>query len=86
MGQAARRGRSGEDPGTAALSGGGPSQIGPAGAMRARDVSRPTEDDLARAEDLVEVSYRPRSRPRPAEPRPGEDQPSGSGGSSPERS
>jgi len=42
--------------------------------MRARDVSRPTESDLTEAERLVQVSYRPRSRP------------SGSGGSSPVRS
>jgi hypothetical protein len=42
--------------------------------MRARDVSRPTDADLAEAERLVQVSYRPRSKP------------SGNGGSSPVRS
>jgi hypothetical protein len=31
--------------------------------MRARDVSRPKADDLAQAERLVQVSYRPRSKP-----------------------
>ncbi len=38
------------------------SQIGTCSAMRARDVSRPDDDDLARAEAAVVVSYRP---PRP---------------------
>ena len=57
----------------AALSGGGPSQVGIDGSMRARDVSRPKEDDLAEAERLVQVSYRPRSR----------GYGTGSGGSSP---
>jgi hypothetical protein len=47
----------------AALSGGGPSQLGVDGSMRARDVSRPKADDLAQAERLVQVSYRPRSKP-----------------------
>ena len=61
-----RRGRPGngeEAAHVAALSGGGPSQIGINGSMRARDVSRPKPDDLAEAERLVQVSYRPRSRP-----------------------
>jgi hypothetical protein len=47
----------------AALSGGGPSQVGIDGSMRARDVSRPTAVDEAEAERLVQVSYRPRSKP-----------------------
>jgi hypothetical protein len=64
-----------------ALTGGGPSQLGVQGSMRARDVSRPTADDVAAAERLVQVSYRPRSHPRPAGP----GQP-GSGGSSPDAS
>ena len=64
----------GDDTAAAALTGGGPSQLGVEGSMRARDVSRPTESDLTEAERLVQVSYRPRSRP------------SGSGGSSPVRS
>jgi hypothetical protein len=68
-----RRGRPGRDEASvAALTGGGPSQLGVGGAMRARDVSRPDDDDVAEAERLVQVSYRPRS--------------SGSGGSSPVRS
>jgi hypothetical protein len=71
-----RRGRPGngeEAAHVAALSGGGPSQLGIDGSMRARDVSRPKEADLAEAERLVQVSYRPRSRGYGA----------GSGGSSP---
>jgi len=61
-----RRGRLGngeEAAHVAALSGGGPSQLGIDGSMRARDVSRPMADDLAEAERMVQVSYRPRSRP-----------------------
>jgi hypothetical protein len=61
-----RRGRPGngeEAAHVAALSGGGPSQLGIDGSMRARDVSRPKADDLVEAERLVQVSYRPRSRP-----------------------
>jgi hypothetical protein len=72
-----RRGRPGngeEAASIAALTGGGPSQLGVGGSMRARDVSRPTVTDYAEAERLVQVSYRPRSRP------------SGSDGSSPVRS
>jgi hypothetical protein len=68
----ARHGRPAGDETSAALTGGGPSQLGVGGSMRARDVSRPAEADLAEAERLVQVSYRPRS--------------SGSGGSSPVRS
>lgn len=49
----------------AALTGGGPSQLGVDGSMRARDVSRPREADVAAAERLVQVSYRPRTQPRP---------------------
>jgi hypothetical protein len=44
--------------------------------MRARDVSRPREADVAAAEKLVQVSYRP--RPKSAGPPHSE----GSGGSS----
>lgn len=61
------------------LTGGGPSQVGISGALRARDVSRPTEEQLAEAERLVQVSRRP-PRPRAQADRPGR------GGSSPERS
>jgi hypothetical protein len=52
----------GEERAAAALTGGGPSALGVVGSMRARDVSRPTDDDYAEAERLVQVSYRP---PRP---------------------
>ena len=62
----------GDEASVAALTGGGPSQLGVGGSMRARDVSRPDDADIAEAERLVQVSYRPRS--------------SGSGGSSPVRS
>jgi hypothetical protein len=74
-----RRGRPGngdEAAHVAALSGGGPSQLGVDGSMRARDVSRPKADDLATAERLVQVSYRSRTRPTGSYG-------AGSGGSSP---
>jgi hypothetical protein len=44
--------------GVANLVGGGPSLVGSVGAMRARDVSRPRESDLARAEKTVVVRRR----------------------------
>jgi hypothetical protein len=53
----------GDEAAHAALSGGGPSQLGIDGSMRARDVSRPKVDQIAEAERLVQVSYRPRSKP-----------------------
>ena len=58
------------DEATAGLTGGGPSQLGVNGSMRARDVSRPREVDIEQAEQLVQVSYRPhaRSTSRPAAP------------------
>ena len=62
----------------AALTGGGPSQLGIEGSMRARDVSRPKLEDLAEAERLVQVSYRPRSKPT--------SYGAGNGGSSPDSS
>jgi len=55
----------GDERAAGALTGGGPSVLGVVGSMRVRDVSRPTEDDAAAAEQLVQVSYRPRSFPRP---------------------
>jgi hypothetical protein len=66
--------------GSGGLAGGGPSQLGAEGAMRARDVSRPTDADVEKAEASVEISYRPPARSRPA----GQD--AGSGGSSPDAS
>ncbi|HET6907884.1 MAG TPA: hypothetical protein VFH54_00970 [Mycobacteriales bacterium] len=53
----------GDEAGVAQLTGGGPSQLGVDGSMRARDVSRPRDEDLADAEEIVQVSYRPRGRP-----------------------
>jgi len=44
-----------------------PSQVGPVRAMRARDVSVPTEDELAAAED-IEVVLSGGVRPVPAAP------------------
>ena len=38
------------------------SQVGVSAAARARDVSRPADDDLAAAEETVQVSYRPTAR------------------------
>src|SRR3954470_3969392 len=67
----------GEEGAAAALTGGGPSQLGVEGSMRARDVSRPQPVDVAEAERLVQVSYRPRSKPHGTPV-----QPDGSGGSS----
>jgi len=55
-----RRVKSGADEtGSAALTGGGPSQLGVNGSMRARDVSRPRPEHLDEAEQLVQVSFRP---------------------------
>jgi hypothetical protein len=39
--------------------------LGVNGSMRARDVSRPSADDVAEAERLVQVSYRPRPKSQP---------------------
>lgn len=51
-----RNPRRSEDRGWRDLVGSGPSQVGVSGALRARDVARPTEDDLAAADrDLVIV-------------------------------
>jgi hypothetical protein len=64
-GSGGRRGarpQRGEEGAAAALTGGGPSQLGVDGSMRARDVSRPRPKDVAAAEKLVQVSYRPRSK------------------------
>lgn len=40
------------------LAGAGPSQVGVSAALRARDVNRPTDDDLAAAERDVVVVHR----------------------------
>jgi hypothetical protein len=87
----------GEERAAAALTGSGPSQLGVDASMRGRDVSRPRPEHEIDAERLVQVSYRPRSQPRPPlpgtptsprEPRkqPGPPQPDGSAGGSPEAS
>jgi hypothetical protein len=84
----------GDERAAASLTGGGPSQLGVDSSMRARDVSRPTSEDVTAAERLVQVSYRPRSHPRPALPgvtaspavAPQPDAAPGSGGSSPDAS
>jgi hypothetical protein len=55
----------GEERAAAALTGGGPSVLGVKGSMRARDVSRPRAEDVAEAERLVQVSYRPRPKSQP---------------------
>jgi hypothetical protein len=50
------KGRESADRGLRELVGNTPTQLGPVGAMRGRDVNRPTEDDLAAAErDVVVV-------------------------------
>jgi hypothetical protein len=66
--------------GPGGLTGGGPSQLGPDGAMRARDVSRPTDADHEAAERSVEIVQRPPTRARPS------GQEAGNGGSSPDAS
>jgi hypothetical protein len=77
-----------EERAAAALTGSGPSQLGIDASMRARDVSRPRPEHEVEAERLVQVSYRPRSQPRPPLPGhgPRKDQPSGSAGGSPDAS
>jgi len=83
----------GEERAAAALTGSGPSQLGVDASMRGRDVSRPRTEHEVDAEQLVQVSYRPRSQPRP--PLPGtpaarqdtaKDQPAGNAGGSPDAS
>jgi hypothetical protein len=50
------KGRDGGDRGLRELVGNTPSQLGPVGALRGRDVNRPTEEELAAAErDVVVV-------------------------------
>lgn len=68
-----------------------PSQVGVIGAMRARDVSRPSADEITRAEQELEVHFRPLAerpkRPQLEDPRRrGQRESSGRGGSSPEAS
>jgi len=66
------------DPGLRHLVGAGPSQVGVDGATRARDVSRPTEQDEAEAErTLVLRKARPQAQPGGG---------AGRGGSTPVRS
>ena len=60
------------------------SLVGTLGAMRARDVSRPSQDDLATAEAELVVSFRPNRPARPSDARDHES--SARGGSSPEAS
>jgi len=47
------------------LVGGGPSQLGPTRAMRARDANRPTEADLAEAAEQVVIVRRHWKPPKP---------------------
>jgi hypothetical protein len=60
-----RRGDAAEERGLRDLVGSGPSQLGVQGALRGRDVNRPTEQDLADAERDVEIvrrNWRPPAR------------------------
>jgi hypothetical protein len=68
----------------AALTGAGPSILGVDGAMRAREVSRPTAEDDAAAERVVQVSFRPRNAV--GSPQPAAGGSSGGAGSSPDAS
>ena len=76
-----KRSERAEERAAANLTGGGPSLLGVDGAMRAREVSRPTPADDAVAERLVQVSFRPRFSAPGQPPESG-----GSGGSSPDAS
>src|SRR4051812_40866796 len=91
-GGSGRRGRPGggrDDSGEAlrALVGAGPSKVGISAAMRARDVSRPGEEENAAAEALPPPRVGPpvtsQPRPREASSTPTDDQSPGSGGSEP---
>jgi hypothetical protein len=53
-----RAARDAGDGGLHELVGGGRSQLGVSGALRGRDVNRPTDDDLAEAERDVEIVRR----------------------------
>ncbi len=70
-----RRSKPGDRGGLASLTGGGPSQVGVSGAMRARDVSKPTDADAETAERKVVIRrvpadrpLKPKAKPRPATP------------------
>lgn len=91
-GGSGRRGRpsGGRDEGGEALRGlvgAGPSKVGISAAMRARDVSRPGEEDDAAAEALPPPRVGPpvtsQPRPREASATTNVDQPPGNGGSEP---
>lgn len=59
-----RQGGDGPGRGLRNLVGAGPSQLGVEGALRGRDVNRPTEEDLAEAEREVQIvrrNWRPRN-------------------------
>lgn len=53
-----RRQRRGESTGLRGIVGAGPSQLGVSGALRGRDVNRPTDDDIAEAEQDVHLVRR----------------------------
>jgi hypothetical protein len=67
----ARKGKPPSETGGHALTGGGPSQLGVDGSMRARDVSRPSEAAVENAEKTVRISRR--SPPLPTPPTTGSD-------------
>ena len=98
-GKQSRERRRGRDEGGAlrGLVGAGPSRVGVSGALRARDVSRPSEADEAAATAMpvprvgppVTGPPRPKQRPgpRPGEPRtPAAPDQAGSGGNDPSAS
>ena len=88
-GKQSRDRRRGRDEGGAlrGLVGAGPSKVGVSGALRARDVSRPTEEDDAAAEatPMPRVGPPITGPPRP-KPRPGQSDQAGSGGNNPSAS
>src|SRR5947208_12428067 len=93
-GGSGRRGRAGsgrDESGEAlrALVGAGPSKVGISAALRARDVSRPTDEDIAAAEAMPQprvgppVTTQPRQRDSA---KTADSQPPGSGGNEPSSS
>ncbi|MDQ6876081.1 MAG: hypothetical protein M3042_13605 [Actinomycetota bacterium] len=67
-----------DERGLRGLVGAGPSQVGVSGALRARDASRPTEEDVTTAEQTLRVVRR-NYVPPPSGP-------SGNAGTTPDRS
>jgi hypothetical protein len=76
-GRGASDGEHGDSRGVGNLVGAGPSIVGVSGSMRARDISRPTPEQIEQALDRLVIRRRPVERPgvpvapKPAGPKPG---------------